>query len=147
VLSSKLVVGCRTSASRWSNSHLTRPLSAWVETSDTLIYSLKRLKNGKADIKTFRKKLALLIVSESAKDLLSGEFVPLLGDTGFPNNEQQSLTQSQLLVYVFFICCSPNSANPFQFRDANHPDFFRSVPNQANSTPICRTRFPFPNRQ
>jgi hypothetical protein len=30
--------------------------------------------------------------------VILGEFVPLLGDTSSPNNEQQSLTQSQLLV-------------------------------------------------
>jgi len=73
MLSSKLVVGRRTSASRWSNSHLTRPPSAWVETSDTLISSFKGLKNGKADLNTLiGKKRAMLIVSEPAKDLRQG---------------------------------------------------------------------------
>jgi hypothetical protein len=85
--------------------------------SDTLIHSFKKLKNGKADLKTLftKKKASDAPCFGTCQGSSSGGFVPLLGDTGSPDNEQQSLTQSQLLIYVFFTCCSPNSANPSPF--------------------------------
>lgn len=51
----------------------------------------------------------------------------MLGNTGSPDNEQQSLNQSQLLIYVFFIHLH-NSANPSPFPRCKPPKIFPSGP-------------------
>lgn len=52
------------------------------------------------------------------------------------------MTQSQLFIYVFFTCYPSTSANPFPVPQCKPPRAFQPVPNQANSSSICRTRLP-----
>ena len=120
------------------------PLSARVETSDTLIYSFKKLKNGKAEIKQLfkkKKKRAMLIVSEPAKDprqrgLCHCEATPA------PPTMSSSRSFKANYSFTSFQCFSPNSANPSPVPRCKPPRVFQPVPKQANSTPICRTRLP-----